>query len=261
MAADTRAFIAACTVCACSKTSHQPSPGLLCPLPVPGRPWSHIALDFVTGLPPSQGNTTILTIVDRFSKTAHFVALPKLPTALETADLLISHAFHLHRTPTDIVSDRGPQFISQVWKAFCKALGATMSLSSGHHPQMNGQTERANQDLEAELCCVAFSNPSSWSIHLSWVEYAQSQPSAATGMSPFECAMGFQPPLFPAQEDEVSVPSVQAHLRDAVRFGDKHVPPCYAPLTATDTLQIAIGDQRLTSNQVRKFGSPPKISL
>ena len=89
-----------------------------------------------------------------------------------------------------------------------------MSLSSGYHPQTNGQTERANQDLEAALRCVAFQNPSSWSIHLPWVEYAHnSQSSAATGMSPFECAMGFQPPLFPAQEDEISVPSVQAHLR------------------------------------------------
>jgi len=114
MVADTRAFVAACAVCAHAKASHQPPSGLLRPLPVPGRPWSHIALDFVTGLPLSQGNTTILTIVDRFSKTAHFVALPKLPTALGTANLLVSHVFRLHGIPTDIVSDRGPQFISRV---------------------------------------------------------------------------------------------------------------------------------------------------
>uniref|UniRef100_A0A3Q2DRC9 DUF4939 domain-containing protein n=1 Tax=Cyprinodon variegatus TaxID=28743 RepID=A0A3Q2DRC9_CYPVA len=54
------------------------------------RPWSHISLDFVTGLPLSQGKAVILTIVDRFSKAAHFVPLPKLPTAAETADLLVS---------------------------------------------------------------------------------------------------------------------------------------------------------------------------
>uniref|UniRef100_A0A8C5N9Y2 Gypsy retrotransposon integrase-like protein 1 n=1 Tax=Gouania willdenowi TaxID=441366 RepID=A0A8C5N9Y2_GOUWI len=78
MEADTRSFVTACSVCAKNKTSNKPSSGFLRPLPIPGRPWSHIALDFVTGLPPSNGNTVILTIIDRFSKAAHFLALPKL---------------------------------------------------------------------------------------------------------------------------------------------------------------------------------------
>uniref|UniRef100_A0AAQ4QR85 Gypsy retrotransposon integrase-like protein 1 n=1 Tax=Gasterosteus aculeatus aculeatus TaxID=481459 RepID=A0AAQ4QR85_GASAC len=147
IAADTREFVSACSVCARSKSSHQAPAGLLRPLPIPHRPWSHIAVDFVTGLPPSEGNTVILTIVDRFSKAVHFVPLPKLPSALETANLLVLHVFRLHGIPLDIVSDRGPQFASRVWKAFCQALGASVSLSSGYHPQTNGQTERVNQDL------------------------------------------------------------------------------------------------------------------
>ncbi|KAK9533156.1 hypothetical protein VZT92_008305 [Zoarces viviparus] len=175
---------------------------------------SHIAVDFVTGLPPSGGNTTILTIVDRFSKAVHFIPLPKLPSAMETADLLVLHVFRLHGIALDIVSDRGPQFSSQVWKAFCRELGATASLSSGYHPQTNGQTERANQDLESALRCVTAHQPSSWSVHLPWVEYAHnSLTSTATGMSPFMASLGYQPPLFPAQEMEVAVPSVQANLR------------------------------------------------
>ncbi|KAI3361813.1 hypothetical protein L3Q82_001973 [Scortum barcoo] len=56
--------------------------------------------------------------------------------------------------------------------AFCKALGATPSLSSGYHPQPNGQTERANQSLKTALRCVAARNPASWSTQLAWVEYA-----------------------------------------------------------------------------------------
>ncbi|XP_025767086.1 uncharacterized protein LOC100708394 isoform X1 [Oreochromis niloticus] len=80
---DTREYVTACSTCAQNKHPNQPPSGLLQPLPTPGWPWSHISLDFVTGLPPSSGNTVILTIVDRFSKAAHFVALPKLPTALE----------------------------------------------------------------------------------------------------------------------------------------------------------------------------------
>uniref|UniRef100_A0A3P9M8J2 Integrase catalytic domain-containing protein n=1 Tax=Oryzias latipes TaxID=8090 RepID=A0A3P9M8J2_ORYLA len=178
------------------------------------RPWSHVALDFVTGLPSSRGNTTILTVVDRFSKAVHYIPLPQLPSATETAKLLVHHVFRLYGLPTDIVSDRGPQFTSQVWKAFCRSIGATVSLSSGFHPQTNGQAERANQDLETALRCVAEAHPSSWSDHLDWVEYSHnSLVSSATGLSPFECSLGFQPPLFPAQEEEVAVPSVQAHIR------------------------------------------------
>lgn len=101
-------------------------------------------MDFVTRLPPSNGNTTILTIVDHFTKAVHFVPLSKIPTATETADLLVLHIFRLHGIPLDIISDRGPQFTSQVWKAFCQALGRMVSLSSGYHPQSNSQTEEAN---------------------------------------------------------------------------------------------------------------------
>jgi len=105
-------------------------------------------------------------------------------------------------------------FTSQVWRAFCTALGTTVSLSSGYHPQSNGQTERANQEVEAALRCVSAANPTSWSSQLPWVEYAHNTlTNASTGMTPFECALGYVPPLFPAQEVEVAVPSVQAHLR------------------------------------------------
>ncbi|KAI3354114.1 hypothetical protein L3Q82_018667 [Scortum barcoo] len=81
---DTRGFVKACPVCSRHKSSHHAPAGLLQPLPVPRRPWSHVSLDFVTGLPPSHGHTAILTVVDRFSKMAHFVPLPKLPSAKET---------------------------------------------------------------------------------------------------------------------------------------------------------------------------------
>ncbi|XP_078800175.1 uncharacterized protein LOC144990526 [Oryzias latipes] len=70
LARDTREFVSACTVCAQNKTTNHPPAGLLHPLPVPSRPWSHIALDFVTGLLSSAGRTVIMTVVDRFSKAA-----------------------------------------------------------------------------------------------------------------------------------------------------------------------------------------------
>uniref|UniRef100_A0A3Q2VMJ8 Integrase catalytic domain-containing protein n=1 Tax=Haplochromis burtoni TaxID=8153 RepID=A0A3Q2VMJ8_HAPBU len=114
----------------------------------------------------------------------------------------------------EIVSDRGPQFASQAWGAFCTALGAKPCLSSGYHPQTNGQTERLNQELETTLRCVTAHNPASWSTFLPWVEYAHNTLTAsATGLSPFEASLGYQPPLFPEQEAELAVPSVQHHLQ------------------------------------------------
>lgn len=130
--------------CVCSEQDTEFTARLLRPVPIPKCPLSHIALDFVTGLPPSSGNTVVLTIVDWFSKAVHFVALPQLPSALETAQLLTQHVFWLHGIPLDIVSDRGPQFTSRVWKEFCAELGAQVSLPSGFPPQTNDQTEWAN---------------------------------------------------------------------------------------------------------------------
>uniref|UniRef100_A0A3B3CQT4 Integrase catalytic domain-containing protein n=1 Tax=Oryzias melastigma TaxID=30732 RepID=A0A3B3CQT4_ORYME len=241
MASDTREFVQACSVCARGKASHRAPAGLLRPLPVPHRPWSHISVDFVTGLPPSEGNTTILTIADRFSKSVHFVPLSKLPSAFETDNLLVQHVFRLHGLPQDIVSDRGPQFTSRVWDAFCRAIGATASRSSGYHPQTNGQTERANQDLEAVLRCLTASHPASWSTYLPWVEYSHnSLVSSATGVSPFMASVGYQPPLFPSQESAVAVPSIQDHLRRARRVWHE----VRAALSRTASRNRALADRR-----------------
>lgn len=188
VAQEQAAFIAACSVYARSKNSTQPSAGHLRSLLIPSRPWSHIALDFVTGLHPSSGKSVMLTVIDRFSKFAHFLALPKLPTAKETADIRVEHVFSSHGLPTEIVSDRGPQFISQVWKAFCSTLGITSSHSSGYHPQTNGQAERANQEMETALRCVMGANLVSWRSMLPWVEYAQ---NTLTNVSSPVCLLFF----------------------------------------------------------------------
>ena len=214
LSADVKSFVAACEVCARNKNTHRAPAGQLRPLPIPKRPWSHIAMDFVTGLPVSLGNDTILTIVDRFSKAVHYVALPKLPSASEMADLLALHVVRLHGIPQDIVSDRGPQFISKVWQAFCEGIGATVSLSSGYHPQTNGQAERANQSMEDTLRCYCSKNPANWSQYLPWVEYAHNTlVSSSSGLSPFQASLGYQPPVFPSQEQEAAVSSPNAHLR------------------------------------------------
>ena len=103
--------------------------GLLQPLPIPSRPWSDISMDFVMGLLVSKGNTTVLTVVDRFSKMVRFIALPKLPSAKEMAEVMMNTVFGIHGFPRDIVSDREPQFVSRFWREFCRLIGARASLT------------------------------------------------------------------------------------------------------------------------------------
>ncbi|KAI4903420.1 hypothetical protein NFI96_005181, partial [Prochilodus magdalenae] len=110
--------------------------------------------------------------------------------------------------------DRGPQFTSRYWKAFCELMGASVSLSSGFHPQSNGQTERVNQDLGQTLRCLVADSPSSWARHLPWAEYAHNTLwHSSLGMSPFECQFGYPPPIFPEQERTVGVATAEQYVR------------------------------------------------
>ena len=86
----------------------------------------------------------------------------------------------------------------------CWALGANVSLSSGFHPQTNGQTERANQELEAALYCVVMNSPASLSQYLPIL----SPNTTATIMSPFKASMGYQPPLFSLKNRNRSRPFI-----------------------------------------------------
>ncbi|KAI2645607.1 Transposon Tf2-9 polyprotein [Labeo rohita] len=135
----------------------------LVPLPIPQRPWSHTGVDFVTDLPSSEGNTCVLVMVDRFSKMCKLFPLKGLPTALETAEHLFQQMFRHFGLPEEIVSDQGPQFISHVWKAFFKLLGVSVNLSSGYHPQTNGQIERKIQELGHYLRAYCHEDQHSWS--------------------------------------------------------------------------------------------------
>lgn len=176
--------------------------------------------------------------------------MPKLPTAQETANLLVQHVVQVHGIPFDIVSDRGPHLISRVWTSFCEAVGAKVSLSSGFHPQTNSQCESANQDLKAKLCCIAAKDPSSWGVHLPWVAYAvNSLSSSATGMSLFECSLGYLPPLFPEQEREIAVPSVKDHLRHCRMYVHIYLPNVHIWTTAQASLLCSVKQNRKTADK------------
>ncbi len=114
----------------------------------------------------------------------------------------------------DIVSDHGPQFTSTVWSSFFKHLNLNISLTSGYHPQSNGQTERLNQELTRFLRIYYQQNQADWSKYLMWAVNAQnSLQKPAIGLTPFKCILGYQPPLFPWSGETSNLPFVTEWLQ------------------------------------------------
>jgi len=112
--ADVTHFVTNCVDCQVTKYETKKSAGLLCPLPVPSRPWEDLSLDFIGGLPPYHGNSVLLVVVDRFSKGIHLGMLPQNHSALTTAKLFLDIVVKIHGIPRSLVSDRDPLFISHV---------------------------------------------------------------------------------------------------------------------------------------------------
>ena len=130
------------------KPSNLASPGKLHPLELPDTPWTEVTADLTTDLPLSNGFDSILVVVDRFSKEVEFIPCNETTTALDTARLYLHNVWKNHGLSSSIVSDWGPQFASQVMRDLCKWLGIQPKLSTAFHPQMDGQTERMNRDLQ-----------------------------------------------------------------------------------------------------------------
>ncbi|XP_042018422.1 uncharacterized protein LOC121766112 [Salvia splendens] len=110
MRKDVRKFVEACAVCQSTKYSTQKPAGLLQPLSIPSQVWEDVSMDFITGLPPSRGYTTIMVVVDRLSKYAHFAPLPTKFDALRVAHLFINTVVRHHGFPKTLVSDRDSVF-------------------------------------------------------------------------------------------------------------------------------------------------------
>ena len=109
------------------------------------KPFEVIALDFITKLPKSRGNDTILTITDHdCSKGAIFIPCQEEINALGVAKLYATHIFPHYDIPTKVISDRDPQFTAKVMKELCKVLGIQQNISTTYHPQTDGQSKHTN---------------------------------------------------------------------------------------------------------------------
>ncbi|KAL0559106.1 hypothetical protein IC582_003696 [Cucumis melo] len=185
-------FVSKCLVCQQVKAPRQKPAGLLQPLSIPEWKWESVSMDFITGLPRTlRGFTVIWVVVDRLTKSAHFVPGKSTYTASKWAQLYMSEIVRLHGVPVSIVSDRDARFTSKFWKGLQTAMGTRLDFSTAFHPQTDGQTERLNQVLEDMLRACALEFPGSWDSHLHLMEFAYNNSYQATiDMAPFEALYG-----------------------------------------------------------------------
>ncbi|KAL5546340.1 hypothetical protein UlMin_006027 [Ulmus minor] len=118
--------------------------------------WEQITMDFVVGLPKTtKSHDAIWVIVDRLTKSAHFIPIKMTYSLEQLAELYVREIVRLHGVPKAIISDRDARFSSKFWKSVQQAMGTKLNFSTAFHPQTDGQTERTNQTLEDMLrACV-----------------------------------------------------------------------------------------------------------
>lgn len=160
MRKDVRKFVESCAICQATKYSTQKPAGLLQPLPIPSQVWEDVSMDFIVGLPQSRGYTSIMVVVDRLSKYAHFAPLPTRFDALRVAHLFINTVVRHHGFPKTLVSDRDSVFLNATWEEMLRLSGTKLHFSTAYHPQSDGQTEVRNRGLEQYLRAFTSDKPS-----------------------------------------------------------------------------------------------------
>ncbi|WVZ51477.1 hypothetical protein U9M48_002622 [Paspalum notatum var. saurae] len=194
MKRDIAAFVAQCDTCNRIKAERQRPASLLKPLDIPMWKWEKITMDFIVGFPRTpKGNDSIWVIVDRLTKSAHFIPVKATHNTPKLAELYIQNVLRLHGVPTSIISDRGPQFTAKFWKSLHEALGTKLDYSTAYHPHTDGQTERVNQFLEDLLRACVLTYGSNWENSLPFAEFSYNNSyQASIKMSPFQALYGRQ---------------------------------------------------------------------
>lgn len=202
---DVKDYVAACPECLRTKPVRQLKYGPLRPLEPPTKPWQSVTMDRITQLPESNGYTSIIVFVDRYTKMAKALPVKTNFNAEDLADLFISEITYAYGTPKEVISDRGPEFASQLWKVICEKLNIRRKLSTAYHPETDGQTERVNQTLEAYLRIYVNYHQDDWADLLPLAEFCyNSRVHSTTGFTPFEGLYGYNPEVGTTHITELS---------------------------------------------------------
>ncbi|GJV54640.1 putative reverse transcriptase domain-containing protein [Tanacetum coccineum] len=192
MKAEIATYVSKCLTCAKVKAEHQKPSGLLQQPEIPEWKWEKITMDFVLGLPRTpSGYDSIWVIVDRLTKSAHFLPMKKTDSIEKLAQLYLKEIVCKHGVPTSIISDRDSLFTSRFWKSLQEAMGTQLDMSTAYHPETDGQSERTIQTLEDMLRACVIDFGSSWDRHLPLVEFSYNNSyHASIKAAPFEALYG-----------------------------------------------------------------------
>ena len=173
MKKDVAIYVSKCLTCARIEAEHQKPSDLLQQPEIPEWKWEQISMDFITKLPRTRkGHDSIWVIVDRLTKSAHFLPIREDFGIDRLAQLYVNEIVMRHGVPVSIISDRDSRFTSRFWQSLQKAMGTRIDLSTSYHPQTDGQTERMIQTLEDMLRACVLEFGGSWDDHLPLVEFS-----------------------------------------------------------------------------------------
>jgi Integrase zinc binding domain len=208
-------YIKGCATCQQNKnlTHRIKTPLFRIPLSINAKPFSHIAMDLITGLPESNGHDAILTIVDHgCSRAAIFLPCSTTITGAGIAQLYLEHLFRWFGIPQKIISNRDPHFTSHFARELTKGLGINQNLSTAFHPQTDGLSERTNQWVEQYLRLIT-ANQNEWSKWLSMATAVHNNSkNSTTGFAPNELLIGWEPPLSAEQRSESKNQTAEEYL-------------------------------------------------
>lgn len=192
---DVKVFVHNCLTCQQNKYQTLVPAGLLQQLPIPQRIWEDISMDFIKGLPSSVGYDTVLVIVDRFNKYAHFLALSHPYTAKTVANIFCKEIVRLHGLPRFILFDRDVIFRSSFWQELFRLSHTQLHMGTSYLPQFDGQTEMVNRCVETYLRCFTHEQPKASFKFLAWAEYSYNIGfHTSANMTPFHIVYGRDPP-------------------------------------------------------------------
>ncbi|GJW71577.1 putative reverse transcriptase domain-containing protein [Tanacetum coccineum] len=192
MKADIATYVSKCLTCAKVKAEHQKPSGLLQQPEIPVWKWERITMDFITKLPRTpSGYDSIWVIVDRLTKSAHFIPMNEKYKMEKLTRLYLKEIVCRHGVPVSIISDRDPRFASRFWTSLQKSLGTNLDMSTAYHPKTDGQSERTIQTLEDMLRACVIDFGSGWDKHLPLAEFSYNNSyHASIKAAPFEALYG-----------------------------------------------------------------------
>ncbi|GJW76365.1 putative reverse transcriptase domain-containing protein [Tanacetum coccineum] len=222
-------YVSKCLTCFRVKAEYQKPSGLLVQPEIPMWKWERITMDFFTKLPKtSTRHDAICVIVDRLTKSAHFIPIQATDSMETLTRLYIKEIVSQHGVPISIISDRDSHFTSRFWQSLQNALGTQLDMSTAYHPETDGQSERTIQTLEDMLRACVIDFGKGWDKHLPLVEFSYNNTSGVQNrdlksFSSIHNTSTFQISRIWLSDESLIIPMKELQLDDKLNFVEEPV--------------------------------------